>query len=96
MSEYPMPEQVGIEIKKTAPFGWIISYEYPDFIGVNHPTFTDEQFILVGDVNEHFGFNDQPADIVCGSMEDLTDAKEIAVSFWQQLNKHYPNLMKGR
>lgn len=95
MTAYPMPEEVGVAITKTAPVGWVISYEYPDFIGVNHPTFDGEQFILVGDVNGHFGFNDCPADVVCGDMEGLTDPKEIAESFWQQISKHYPELVKG-
>lgn len=95
MEKYPMPEQVRAEIKKVAPVGWIISYEYPDFIGVNHPTFTNDQFILVGDVNEHYGFNDHPADVVCGSMEGLTDAADIAASFWLQVGKFYPDLVKG-
>jgi hypothetical protein len=93
--QYPTPEQVRIETEKLAPKGWTISAEYPDFIGVNHPTFTNEQFVFMGDVNEHFGFNDQPADIVCGDMEGLTDPKEIAASFWRQLADFYPELLKG-
>lgn len=94
-TKYPTPEQVRIATKESAPEGWTISAEYPDFIGVNHPTFTDEQFVFIGDVNEHFGFNDQPADVVCGDMEGLTDPKEIAASFWRQLAAFYPELLKG-
>lgn len=95
MSAYPMPEQVGIEIKKTAPSNWVISYEYPDFIGVNHPSFTDEQIIFVGDINGHFGFNDQLCGDICGDMEGITDSKEIALNFWEQVGKFYPELVKG-
>jgi hypothetical protein len=94
--QYPTPEQVRIETEKLAPKGWQVTHEYPDFIGVYHPSFTDEQFILIGDVNEHFGFNDQPANVVCGHMENLTDPKEIAESFWQQLAKFYPDLVKEK
>jgi hypothetical protein len=94
-TNYPTPELVRNATKETAPEGWIISAEYPDFIGVNHPSFTNEQFIFMGDVNGHFGFNDQPADIVCGDMENLFDPKEIAASFWKQLAAFYPELLKG-
>ena len=95
-TKYPTPEQVRIAITKTAPVGWVISQEWPDFIGVNHPSFTDEQFVFVGDVNEHFGFNDQPANVICGDMEGLTDPQEIAAEFWRQLAKFYPDLVKEK
>jgi hypothetical protein len=94
-TNYPTPEQVRNAIRETAPIGWVISHEYPDFIGVTYPTFTDEQFIFAGNVNGHYGFNDQPADVVCGDMENLTDPKEIAASFWRQLAAFYPEQMKG-
>jgi hypothetical protein len=81
--------------EKLAPKGWIVTYEYPDQIGVTHPTFTDEQFISFGDINYDFGFNDVFADNVCGSMEGLTDAADIAASFWLQVGKCYPDLVKG-
>jgi hypothetical protein len=83
------------ETQKMAPAGWIVSYEYPDQIGVTHPTLTDDQFISFGDINYDFGFNDVFASDVCGSMEGLTDAKEIAESFWRQIAAIYPNLIKG-
>jgi hypothetical protein len=83
------------ETAKLAPKGWIVSHEYPDTIGVTHPTLTDDQFISFGDINGDFGFNDVYASDVCGSMENLTDAQEIANSFWQQISKIYPNLVKG-
>ena len=83
------------ETKELAPANWIVTYEYPDTVGVTHPTFTDDQFISFGDVNYHFGFNDVFADNVCGSMEGLTDAKEIAANFWQRIAQIYPNLVKG-
>jgi hypothetical protein len=81
--------------EKLAPKDWIVTYEYPDTVGVTHPTFTDNQFISLGDINGDFGFNDVFASDVCGSMENLTDAKEIAADFWQQIAKIYPDLVKG-
>lgn len=81
--------------QELAPEGWTISHEYPNSIGVTHKTFYDSQFIMFGDVNCDFGFNDEFADDVCGHMEGLTSAKEIAESFWQQIAKIYPNLVKG-
>ena len=83
------------ETQDLAPANWIVTHEYPDTVGVTHPTFTDEQFISFGDINGDFGFNDVFAADVCGSMEGLTDAAEIAASFWQQVGEHYPDLVKG-
>ena len=83
------------EVEDLAPEGWTVNHEYPNYIGVNHPTFTDDQFISLGDINGDFGFNDVFAADVCGSMEGLTDAAEIAASFWQQVGEHYPDLVKG-
>jgi len=80
--------------EKLAPKGWIVTYEYPDQIGVTHPTFSDDQFISFGDINGDFGFNDVYAADVCGSMEGMTAAAEIAASFWVQVGKHYPELME--
>lgn len=77
-----------------APDGWKVSHEYPDTVGVTHPTFTDEQFISFGDINGDFGFNDVYASDVCGSMEGMTAAAEIAASFWLQVGKFYPELME--
>ena len=88
--------QVLKETEETAPDGWIVSHEYPDQIGVTHPSFTDDQFISFGDINYDFGFNDVFASEVCGSMEGLTDAKEIAKSFWDQVAGIYPNLMNKK
>lgn len=83
--------------EKLAPAGWIVTYEYPDQIGITHPTFSDDQHISFGDINYDFGFNDVFADGVCGSMEGLTNAEEIAKSFWQQIGALYPDLMeKGK
>jgi hypothetical protein len=79
--------------QETAPEGWTVSHEYPDCVGVSHPTFTNDEFIMFGDVNGFFAFNDCLN--VCGDMEELTDAQEIAKSFWQQIAKIYPNLVKG-
>jgi hypothetical protein len=92
--QYPTPEQVRKETEKLAPVGWIVSAEYPNQIGINHPTFDEFDFIMFGDVNGHFSFNDVYADPICGHMENLTDPKEIAESFWQQLAKFYPDLVK--
>ena len=81
--------------QELAPKGWKVSHEYPDSVGVTHSSFTDDQFIMFGDVNYDFGFNDVFGTDVCGHMEGLTDAKDIAHSFWQQIAKIYPNLVKG-
>jgi hypothetical protein len=94
-TNYPTPEQVRNATTETAPEGWTISQEYPDYIGVTHKSFYDSQFIYFGDTNGHFAFNDEFADPICGSMENLTDPKEIAASFWKQLSAFYPELLKG-
>ena len=79
--------------QETAPEGWTVSHEYPDCVGVTHSTLTNDEFIMFGDVNGYFAFNDCLD--VCGDMEELTDAEEIAKSFWQQIAVIYPNLVKG-
>jgi NADH pyrophosphatase NudC (nudix superfamily) len=89
-------EEVLNATKETAPKGWTVSLEYPNFIAVSHPTFNDEQLIALGDINGFFSFNDTEADPVLGDMENLTDAKEIALSFWQQISVFYPDLMEKR
>jgi hypothetical protein len=83
------------ELETTAPKDWWVSLEYPNFIAISHPTFDDEQLIALGDINGFFSFNDAKAQTICGDMEGLTDALEIANSFWQQIGKIYPTLMKG-
>ena len=83
------------ELETTAPKDWWVSIEYPNFIAVSHPTFNDEQMIALGDINGFYSFNDAKANPVVGDMKDLTDAQEIAVSFWQQISAIYPDLMKG-
>ena len=95
LCEMATVEEVLNATQETAPDGWTVSHEYPDTIGVTHTSFTDEQFISFGDVNYDFGFNDVFASDVCGSMEGLTDAQEIAESFWQQIAEIYPELIKG-
>lgn len=94
-TNYPTPEQVQKETEQLAPIGWVVSIEYPNYIGVTHKSFYDSQSIYFGDTNEHFAFNDEFADPICGSMEGLTDPKEIAASFWKQLAAFYPELLKG-
>lgn len=94
-TNYPTVEQVLNATQETAPEGWTVSYEYPDQIGVSHSTLKDDQFISFGDVNGFFSFNDAFSNGCGGSMKDLTNAKEIAVSFWQQVATFYPNLIKG-
>jgi hypothetical protein len=89
--KYPSYEEMQKALEQTAPEGWIVSDEY-HFIGVNHPSLTNEQFISFGDVNGYFGFNDTNADTVCGYMEGITDPAEIAKSFWDQLKEFYPEL----
>ena len=91
--KYPTREEMFIKLEETALNGWLISDEY-HFIGVDHPTFTEEQFISFGDVNGHFGFNDVFADPICGDMEGITNPNEIAKNFWFQVKEFYPELFK--
>jgi hypothetical protein len=91
--DYPTTEEMFNKLKETAPAGWVVSDEY-HFIGVNHPALTQEQFIAFGNVNTYFGFNDENADTVCGDMEIIYNADEIAQSFWFQLSEFYPELFK--
>ena len=79
-----------------APEGWTVNHEYPDQIGVHHPTLTDDQFISFGDVNGYFSFNDAYSNGCGGSMEGLTAASEIAATFWVEVGKHYPELTQER
>jgi hypothetical protein len=83
------------EMEKNCPAWWRLSYEYPDSIGVYHGSFiSDDQFIMFGDVNGYFAFNDVNADKVCGSMEGIYEPAEIVASFWQQIKEIYPDLFK--
>jgi hypothetical protein len=94
--EYPTVEEVLEEMQKTNPIGWRLTYEYPDSIGVWSDEFTsDDQFIMFGDVNGYFAFNDVPADKVVGSMEEIYTPEEIVKSFWNQIANFYPQLIKG-
>ena len=86
---YPDVMEVFYEVKKQAPKGFSISYEYPNFIGVSHKSWNDDQLIFIGDVNGYFGFNDQFAEVV-GDMEDIYEPEEIAKSFWGQISNLYP------
>jgi hypothetical protein len=95
LCEMATVEEVLGELETTAPKNWWVSLEYPNFIAVSHPTFNDEQLIALGDINGYFSFNDGIANPVAGSMEELTDADEIAESFWQQIAEIYPELVKG-
>lgn len=90
---YPTPEVMLNKLQETAPTGWIVSDEY-HFIGVNHSALTQDQFIAFGNVNGHYGFNDENADTVCGDMENIYNSGEIAQSFWFQLSEFYPELFK--
>jgi hypothetical protein len=95
ITEYPTVEKVLDEMQKTNPVGWRLTYEYPDSIGVWHNDFTsDDQFIMFGDVNGYFGFNDVPADPICGSMEGVYEPAEIVKSFWDQMKEFYPELFR--
>lgn len=91
--KYPSPDEMFIKLEETAPKDWIISDEW-HFIGVDHPSLTDEQFISFGNVNVCFGFNDTNADTVCGDMEGITNPDEIAQNFWDQVKEFYPELFK--
>jgi hypothetical protein len=81
--------------QEIAPKGWTVTAEYPDSVGVTHPTLTDDQFIMLGDVNGYFAFNDAFNSGANGAMENLTNAAEIAANFWQQIAAIYPDLVKG-
>ena len=93
MKDFPTVAEVLNATQETAPAGWAVSHEYPDCVGVTHNQLTEDQFIMFGDVNGYFAFNDCLD--VCGSFEELTDADEIAKSFWQQIAEIYPDLVKG-
>ena len=91
--DYPTVEDVLEEMQKTNPIGWRLTYEYPDSIGIWHSDFTsDDQFIMFGDVNGYFAFNDVNADKVCGSMENIYEPAQIVKSLWTQLKEIYPDL----
>ena len=90
---YPRVAEVLAEMMARPANGWVISYEYPDTIGVWHGSFiSDDQFINFGDVNGYFGFNDTHGD-VSGDTEGITNPAEIVRSFWAQVGKFYPNLV---
>jgi len=91
--KYPTREEMQIKLEETAPEGWIVSDEY-HFIGVVHPSLTEEQFIAFGNANGCFGFNDTNADTVCGDMEGIYNPEEIAYEFWFQVKEFYPELFK--
>jgi hypothetical protein len=93
MTEYPNYEEMMKALEESAPEGWTISDEY-HFIGVTHPSLTNEQAISFGDVNGCFGFNDTNADTVCGDMENIYEPALIAKSFWAQIKEFYPELFK--
>jgi hypothetical protein len=93
---YPTVEAVLNATHELAPEGWIVTDEYPNQIGVHHPSLTDDQFISFGDVNGYFAFNDAFSSGCNGSMEGLTAAAEIAATFWVQVGKHYPELTQER
>jgi len=92
--KYPTVPEVLPFVEATAPKNWVISYEYPNDIGVNHPSFNDEQMIFLGDVNGFFGFNDQSNNDLNGYMEGITNPENIAKSFWSQVKDLYPELFK--
>jgi hypothetical protein len=90
--EYPSVLDVLPFVEQTAPKSFTISYEYPNDIGVDHPSFNDQQMIFLGDVNGYFGFNDQSNNDLNGYMEGITSPEEIAKSFWGQMKDLYPDL----
>ena len=92
-AEYPTYEEMIKALEESAPEGWTINDDY-HFIGVDHFLLTDEQYISFGNVNGCFGFNDTPADKVCGDMENIYEPAKIAESFWGQLKEFYPELFK--
>jgi hypothetical protein len=92
--KYPTVSEVLPFVEATAPNNWAITYEFPNDIGVDHPSFNDTQMIFLGDVNGFFGFNDQSDMDLNGYMEEITNPEEIAKSFWDQMAKLYPKLFK--
>ena len=90
--KYPNVIDVLPFVEAIAPQNWEITYEYPNDIGVNHPSFNDTQMIFLGDVNGYFGFNDQSDMDLNGYMEEITNPEEIAKSFWSQVKELYPDL----
>ena len=93
--EYPAVEIVLNEMQKNTPEGWKVTHEYPDNIGVCCDSFTsDSHFIMLGDTNGFYLFNDEMGEVV-GDMEKITNPAEIVASFWEQLKKFYPDLLKG-
>jgi len=94
--KYPTVEQVLKATQDLAPKGWTVSAEYPDSVGVHHSDLTDDQFIMLGDVNGYFAFNDAFSEGCGGSMEGITAPAEIAAIFWVEVGKHYPELTQER
>jgi hypothetical protein len=94
--KYPTVEQVLKSTQHLAPKGWEVTYEWPDQIGVTHPTLTNDQFISFGDINGFFTFNDAFSEGCGGSMEGITAPAEIAATFWVEVGKHYPELTQER
>jgi hypothetical protein len=94
--EMPSLTDVLGELETTAPENWWVSLEYNNYIAIVHPTFNDEQLIALGDMEGYFSFNDAIGNPVCGDMKGLTDAEEIAISFWQEVGKVYPDLIEKR
>jgi len=92
LCEYPTVEEV-LDVMDWSE-GWTVTHEYPDYIAVDHVSFNDDQVISFGDVNGYFAFNDVPADVVVGDMEFIVNPKEIVKSFWEQVAKFYPELVK--
>ena len=92
--KYPSVKTVYDLMTDDAPAFWAISYEYPDTIGVRHPSFVnDYQFINFGDINGFFAWDSGANDY--GDMEGITDAGQIVNLFWQQIKKLYPELLKN-
>jgi hypothetical protein len=92
--KYPTVSEVLPFVEATAPNNWVITYEFPNDIGVDHPSFNDTQMIFLGDVNGFFGFNDQSDMDLNGYMEEITNPEEIAKSFWGQIAELYPQLIE--
>jgi hypothetical protein len=91
--KYPTLDEMYLKLKETAPDMWSVLDDY-HFIGVYHYALTEEQHIAFGNANGCFGFNDLNADTVCGDMEGIYNADEIAQNFWFQVKEFYPELFK--
>jgi len=84
LSKYPEVSIVLAAIQETAPKGYAIALEYPDFISISKPEWDDELEVAVGTANGCFGWSN----VTDGdNFKEITDAHEIARLVWQAVAK---------